>query len=114
MSFDAETSAYENPLAPVSSRFTLGLPEGLPDSDEPASGRRPFGLRFAKDLMRFDAAPWPRHHYCPDRQVLVTEPAAVPLAEDLGAVQTTTLVWKDGHGSPQEDWKPDPSYCGSP
>lgn len=115
MAFDAETGAYENPLAPVSSRLTLGLPEGLPASDEPASGLRPFGLRFARNLGRSGVPPWPRHHYCPERQVLVTdEPSPVPLAHELDAVQTTTLVYKDGKGSPQEDWKPDPSYCGSP
>ena len=115
MTVEAEAGAYENPLAPVSSRLTLGLPEGLPASDEPASGRRPFGLRFARDLGRSNAAPWPRHHYCPDRQVLVThEPSPVALADELLAVQTTTLVYKDGKGSPQEDWKPDPSYWASP
>ena len=115
MTLDAETGARENPLAPVSSRLTLGLPEGLPDSDEPASDLRPFGLRFARDLERSNVPPWPPRRYCPDRQVLVTdEPSPVPLDDELRAVQTTTLVYKDGHGSPQEDWKPDPTYCGSP
>lgn len=115
MTLDAETGARENPLAPVSSRLTLGLPEGLPASDEPASGRRPFGLRFARGLERSDVPPWPPHRYCPDQQVLVTdEPSPVPLVDELRAVQMTTLVYKDGKDSPQEDWKPDPSYCGLP
>lgn len=92
-------------LVPVSARFALSHPS-LPASEEAPSGAgtRPFALRFARMPGRAVNEALPPYRYCPVRQVMVTDDDA---AEPVADWTPTTLATKDGHGNPQEDWKPD-------
>ena len=94
--------AHDDPLVPISARFSLSR-AGLPVSDEPQSGptNRPFALRFVRELSRAVSPPLPPHRYCPQRQILITDDAA---ARPVYGATMTTIGSKDGKGSPQEDW----------